>query len=262
MGEDAVFYLLVAVTAIIAVILCFRHLEEIAEKELQQQRQVSQRLRTLELSHQQKLAKELQEQSLRKAKMMKQFHVERFGHDLPIKPVQGLLKVKSQFDAGVIYDVDLEQQTCTCESYKKRRLHPKNHVARWCKHLLRALDKAGAFIPLEGLQSEVVKFSYTHCDNMYLIKHSDLPEMVLTLTDGYISEGWVNINARKRRTGENIRQASGHFSNYGWNLYQNRWSYGEGPAGASLIRPLVQAVEPYEFSDLLEAMCRRSELAS
>ena len=67
---------------------------------------------------------------------------------------------------------------------------------------------------------------------------------------------------RKRRIGENIRQASGHFSNYGWNLYQNRWSYGEGPAGASLIRPLVQTVEPYEFLDLIEAMCRRYELAS
>ena len=95
---------------------------------------------------------------------------------------------------------------------------------------------------------------------MYLIKHSDLPEMVLTLTDGWISEGWVNIHARKKRTGENIRQASGRFVNYGWNFYQNRWSYGEGPAGASLIRPLLQTVEPHELPDLLEEMCRRSEL--
>ena len=260
MGEDAVFYLFVAVTALIAVVLCVRHLDEIKEKERQKQRQVYQRLRTVELNHQQKLAKELQEQSLRKAKLMEQFHVETFGHDLPIKPVEGLLKVKSQSEVGVKYDVDLAQQTCTCENYKKRRSHPKNHVARWCKHLLRALDKAGAFSPLEGLQSEVVKFSYTQCDQMYLIKHNDLPEMILTLSDRWLSESWININARKKRAGENIKQASGKFSNYGWNADRQSWSYGENLAGASLIRPLLQAVEPHEFKDLIEAMCRRSEL--
>ena len=225
--------------------------------EAQRQRQANERIwaenERQMLVHERQRQSRLQAKRTLQEKELQQFHIEKFGHDLPIKPVEGILKVRSQFTVGVKYDVDLDQQTCTCENFRKRRSHPKNHVARWCKHLLKELKKAGAFSTLEGLQAEVVTFSFTQCNKMYLIKHQDLPEMVLTLGDALHSEGWININARKKRTGENIKQASGKFENYGWNLHEKRWSYTDGPAGASLLRPLLVTLDTSSVENLLES---------
>jgi len=259
MNEDAVFYTLISITMIITIILWVNHIKKIKQKEFERQRRVAMHLSSVQMPKEEMLPKQLQKQSLQKANQLQQFHVEQFGCNLPIKPASGVIEVKSSADRNVTYEVDLEQQTCTCKNFAKRRSHPKNHVARWCKHLLKSLNKAGAFSTLEGLQSEVVRFNYTQCDQMYLIKHKELPEMILTLTHDWLSEGWININARKKRTGEKVSQASGDFQNYGWNLYQERWSYGEGPPGASLIRPLLKTVDASEIESLLEEMCGNSQ---
>ena len=193
---------------------------------------------------------------------MGQFHVERFGQDIAIEQVWGVFQVASMSERGVQYRVDIGGQTCECENFKKRRSHPRNHVARWCKHLLGAFDEVGAFNTLEGMQAEVVKFEYTQCDKMYLIKHDDLPEMVITLSDDSLSRDWMDLYARKKRVGENIKQASGSFERFSWNLYQERWSYNDGPPGASLLRPLFKIVDATEIEDLLETMCDSSKVRS
>ena len=82
--------------------------------------------------------------------------------------------------------------------------------------------------------------------------------MVITLSDDSLSRDWMDLYARKKRVGENIKQASGSFERFSWNLYQERWSYNDGPPGASLLRPLFKIVDATEIEDLLETMCDSS----
>lgn len=262
MELDLVFYLFVFVFVVITLFLFFRHVAQIKEHEIEQQRQLAQHRQTVQVQREKNFKEERESHSRYQANILKDFHVEHFGLNMPIKPVSAVIEVKSMSERHVKYEVDLGKQTCTCENFKKRAHHPKNHVARWCKHLLKTFDESGAFDPLEGLHAEVVKFEYTQCDKMYLIKHRELPEMIITLSHDSLSRDWIDINARKKRVGENVRQASGRFERFGWNLYQERWSYGDGPPGASLLRPLLKMVDAYEIEDLLEKMCRESNKIS
>jgi hypothetical protein len=54
------------------------------------------------------------------------------------KPIQ----TQSSSDSSVVYTVDLENQTCTCPEWRARSDQPKNHLERWCKHLMRELQTA------------------------------------------------------------------------------------------------------------------------
>ena len=262
MDDNAIFYLLVLAAAVAVVFLWAQKTEEIKQNESEQQRQLAKRLVTETIKKKQFPKDEQERRKLNVTHLMGQFHVERFGQDIAIEQVWGVFQVASMSERGVQYRVDIGGQTCECENFKKRRSHPRNHVARWCKHLLGAFDEVGAFNTLEGMQAEVVKFEYTQCDKMYLIKHDDLPEMVITLSDDSLSRDWMDLYARKKCVGENIKQASGSFKRFGWNLYQERWSYNDGPPGASLLRPLFKIVDATEIEDLLETMCDSSKVRS
>jgi hypothetical protein len=48
--------------------------------------------------------------------------------------------------------------------------------------------------------------------------------------------------ARTPRSGERIKAASGPITRYGWNVEEDRWSYGEGPPGSRELTPLMKLV--------------------
>ena len=254
------------------VVLCIAHrretrrLAKLAQKAYERQRRIEERRRLAQAKKERRrvLAQAKEEQRTReklekhmrlKASILPNFHAEHFGQDMQIEPVWGVTEVQSMSERHLKYQVDLGQQTCTCENFKKRSHLPRNHVARWCKHLLYACNQEGVLNTLEGLQADVVEFRFTQCDQMYSLKHSKLPTMILTISDDSLSRGWVNLYARKKRPGENIYSASGEFDWFGWNLYEERWSYGEGPPGASPLRPLLKSANDGDVKNLLDEIC-------
>lgn len=58
---------------------------------------------------------------------------------------------------------------------------------------------------------------------------------------------WLNLFTRERRKGEKDGFFTGPYRRYGYNLAERRWSYADGPAGATLIKAALHRhfeVEP------------------
>jgi hypothetical protein len=153
---------------------------------------------------------------------------------------QAELKVRSHSDPSVRYKISLAEQTCTCEDFDRRKASPKNHFSRWCKHLISALGKDGAFQKADEWQQALVAEGYGGPALAYTIKLNGAGPVLLTI---YRGRDWLNIYARKQKRGERIANASGPITKYGWNVHQKRWSYGNGPPGSGELKKLLKVIE-------------------
>ena len=51
---------------------------------------------------------------------------------------------------------------------------------------------------------------------------------------------WIDVYGRKRKPGDKDGVYTGDLERFGFSLKEWRWSYGDGPPGASLIKPEIK----------------------
>ena len=56
---------------------------------------------------------------------------------------------------------------------------------------------------------------------------------------------WIDVYARSRRQGERDGRFTGKYQRYGFSVFGNRWSYGQGPPAAGEIRTLMAQLSPF-----------------
>ena len=57
---------------------------------------------------------------------------------------------------------------------------------------------------------------------------------------------WVNVITRRRKKGDARDYYTGPYSKYGFNLIEERWSYGGSPPGAKLLRDIIKNLFVFE----------------
>ena len=153
--------------------------------------------------------------------------------------VYGTVEVES-FTGSQKYVVDLEAQTCTCPNFQVDRLPytPPNHLGRWCKHLVEVLHECGTLDDLDEWRAAMLEAGYGGPLFAFSVTLPTVQPMVVSMNSRL---QWIDVYARAKRAGENMTNATGKIRRYGWHVAGHGWSYGEAPAGASELRPLLQS---------------------
>ncbi|WP_176518630.1 SWIM zinc finger family protein [Rhodobacter maris] len=148
------------------------------------------------------------------------------------------------------YSLDLAAQTCTCPDFVEVRgnLAKSGELGRLCKHLVRALNERHAFDSANNWVRAIVNAGH---GAPYIAWEVSLPTAKPMLVTVGNSREWLNVFAHMKRNGERYSEASGPIEQFGWSLGGHRWSYGQGPAGASEIRPFLKQLDGVDFDALL-----------
>lgn len=173
-----------------------------------------------------------------------------------IRPLVGKEHVRSTMSKHE-YQIDLGKQTCTCDYFSKKAHFPLNDARRFCYHMIEAFERYEAFknVPHRTLMVAELGSAW-HITSAYSLKHVKLPLMYLLVEK---ANPWLNIFARKKRSGESVYSASGDFERHSYNILQERWSYGEGVPGASILKPFFQSITTLEHIDnVVDQVTRRS----
>lgn len=128
--------------------------------------------------------------------------------------------VASESQPGANWIVDLDQRTCNCPDFLKRRQHlAVDDARRLCKHGIKVLFDRGLTGQLSPLQRAVLNdrffpsFDFIHCQRL-----GDI-EVAFAWRDG---ERWINLFAPAAR-------GSANYARFGYNLHERRWAGGDAP---------------------------------
>jgi hypothetical protein len=133
------------------------------------------------------------------------------------------------------YRVNPAVLTCTCIDWKQRAGFTHD-LARCCKHLQAVLAKQGLLGGANEWERALLE-QVRGPTAAWRIELDSAPAVVLATSAG--SE-WVDVLARTKRSGERISEASGKIQRFGWNVREQRWSYGEGPPGSRELTPRLR----------------------
>lgn len=181
-------------------------------------------------------------------------------------PLEGILleRIETQFyemrplighdcvktSAWTEYNIDLAEQTCTCDHFKKKEHFPTNDARRFCYHMIEAFERRDAFKRLDHRTRMVAELgSSAPIVSAFALQHDRLPLMYLLIEE---ENPWLNVFSRQKLTGENIHNASGDFVRHSYNILQDRWSYGESVPGASILKPFFRSLNTLEDIDIYE----------
>lgn len=147
---------------------------------------------------------------------------------LPMIPVT--VRVQSHSDVGTVYEVDLSSPSCSCPDWMgKRRRLPVGHLSRCCKHVIDAYNQAA---PENGWPGWIGAFFMhgwkPHPEQEWGVIGSD-GDIVLYSTG---PNGWADVYAK----------SEGLYERYGYNVNENRWSYGVKPENGYSIACAIIAL--------------------
>ena len=128
---------------------------------------------------------------------------------------------------GLIYSINFESYTCTCQDFSEHRAgFPSRDLRRLCRHMAREMPASLlAQIPIEVatiIDAAPVARLYERAQ-CYRFENDPF---VVTWREG----SWVDVFAR------------GHegYSRFGYELSQSRWSYGKQPVIAGVIAATIR----------------------
>jgi len=125
--------------------------------------------------------------------------------------------------------------TCTCIDWK-RRAGFTHDLARCCKHLQAVLVEQGLLEAANEWERALLE-QVRGPTAAWRIELESAPAVVLATS---ASSEWVDVLARTKQRGEKISEASGKIESFGWNVREQRWSYGEGPPGSRELRSVFK----------------------
>ena len=131
-------------------------------------------------------------------------------------------------DGETEYNVDLMRYTCTCPDWAGRRakLAPGS-IGRACKHIVRSLHAQDEFENFPPIIRAIIEDAFfrdggTAPGDDYL--HMDLNGNSIFVS--YTGGDWANV----------LAPDGNDYSRFGYNITEQRWSYGEAPKGARKIK--------------------------
>lgn len=158
---------------------------------------------------------------------------------------RGSNKVASRSQADLKHEVNLETLSCSCSWWQERCAHlPARDIRRVDRHVARLLIRSKAIKEFD----EIIQVILGHEDDYrnyegfgadYLHRmtlHSGM-KIVFTFRT---NSPWVNVITRRRKKGDTGDYYTGRYSKYGFNLIEERWSYGRTPPGAKLFRNIIK----------------------
>ena len=156
-------------------------------------------------------------------------------------------KVVANYNENSFYELDLINQTCGCEKFQQCSIYPVNDIRRLCPHLRGELfSKHVRNIP----ELAECYISYGSRRNSEITKYQLSSGVPFYIGHSGLKCEWIDVYARKREKGEKEGNFTGFYERYGYNLLEKRWSYGEGPAGASEIKKQIAILFPSVSSKL------------
>ncbi|WP_317933581.1 hypothetical protein [Halioxenophilus sp. WMMB6] len=147
-------------------------------------------------------------------------------------------EVESYSDENTTYNVSVSEMTCTCPDFKKHRKGvPVNDPRRACKHLYCVLEENNLLSNLSELALAILE-SPSKNKKLTTVKLSSGNEVSIC----HGGNEWVDVFTRKRRKGDSGGLYSGKYDRFGFNINEQRWSYGDGPPGAREIKSILSQV--------------------
>ncbi len=144
---------------------------------------------------------------------------------------------KSKTGAADQYSIDLSAQTCACPDFVETRSEfPHGDPRRFCKHMVNAVVNCGVLEKSPAILDLVFRNAYEMQkglarDRLYYAEIDGSPIIVSRPESGE----WVNVYCRNRVP---KKDGTYSFKRFGFNLGEQRWSYGYGPPGAKILRQL------------------------
>jgi hypothetical protein len=160
---------------------------------------------------------------------------------------RGSSKVDSRSQADLKHEVNLETLSCSCPWWQERCAHlPDRDIRRVDRHVARLLIRSKAIKEFD----EIIQVILGHEDDYrnyegfgadYLHRMTLYSGMKIVFTFR-TSSPWVNVITRRRKKGDTGDYYTGRYSKYGFNLIEERWSYGRTPPGAKLFRNIIKSL--------------------
>lgn len=144
--------------------------------------------------------------------------LKKFDHSRPSLPSLPLaVEIDSVSEKGVKYKVNLRDPSCNCPDFTAKRQNlPPHHVSRCCKHILQAYNDITPKSGWPGWFAAYVEHAMrpAPCQLWRILTGADYSSLVSSP-----SRGWANIYINK----------SGVLKKYGYNVEDERWSWGDAP---------------------------------
>ncbi len=154
------------------------------------------------------------------------------------------IKIHSSIDTEKTYVVSVAKMTCSCPDFTKtRKSFNLNDPRRGCKHLVAEFANNDLLKQQDEL-SRIILLSPTRGD---LATFQMENGMIFSLA--FESTGWVSVFIRRRRKGEKSFFFTGKYERYGYSLHENRWSYGDTPAGSKYLKDAIRKTLDYINND-------------
>ena len=157
---------------------------------------------------------------------------------LPEKGTTPDQEIESYSDEDIIYNVSVSEMTCTCPDFTKhRKSAPVSDPRRACKHLYGVMEENDLLSSMSELALAILE-SPSKNKTLTTVKLSSGNEVSIC----HGRNEWVDVFTRKRRKGDSGGRYTGKYDRFGYNVNEQRWSYGDGPPGAKEIKSILSRV--------------------
>ena len=149
------------------------------------------------------------------------------------------IEVGSDSNFNTYYEINLSNVTCSCKDFIKRKRirYDKNDIRRYCKHLAHKIIDNKEYI-FSDIVRCILKFG--NKDTIRGFTFSSGIKYYIAFNKKDLK--WIDVFARKRKIGEKNGHYTGAYERYGYSILEKRWSYGDGPDGASVIKKTINTI--------------------
>lgn len=138
------------------------------------------------------------------------------------------------------YIIDLTKKTCSCcefQGWRDRTQYDASDIRRYCRHMIKALPNE-VLENLDELRKLLINPYNGTCDvdGYFKLFKIDGNEIIARFNG---STNWVDVFARRQRLKDG-KENTGPLEKYGFNVEENRWSYGNGPRNALAIKRAIK----------------------
>lgn len=156
--------------------------------------------------------------------------------NMPAHGASGVVNIQSNSMENTYYEIDIQNVSCPCGDFKKqqRYLYSNTDIRRFCRHLATAFSKKLKIEQTE-IVSKMLGYGIKENINEYTFKSG----IKYYISYNNENDEWIDVFARKRKPGEKNGLYTGDYERFGFNKSEKRWSYADGPDGASEIKPIL-----------------------